>query len=358
MPRASTTYEVVIASPGDVVLERQLLVEVIEDWNSSHSRARGATVLPRRWELDATPNAEGHPQESINRQLIDIADILIAVFQARVGTPAQGIVSGTIEEIERFIQAGKPVLIFFSTTPVPRNHDPEQLRALNGFKEALKARALYKEFDSLEDLRRQTQRYLAAVMNDVQTSSPILETGDDVPQEPSPFEMARQYQEETRYQQERRDMSSVQGLDRVREEVRALWAQIESTCTGINDKKHLTIRAGFGPYQCVLTDNAVSVSVSWRQQYSNSLDGAALFVLDFNRRMQLPGEGNFMFWDEPQTLKQSQYMPEISRSSEYGWIEKSAQAEIVRTRVLADRIVHRFIDLAMRNTAGKVRRPG
>jgi hypothetical protein len=65
-------------------------------------------LLPRRWELDAIPNAEGHPQDWINRELIDNADILIAVFQARIGSPTKGSISATVEEIQRFIKSGNP----------------------------------------------------------------------------------------------------------------------------------------------------------------------------------------------------------------------------------------------------------
>ena len=171
MPRATTTYEIAIASPNDVVQERLILVEAMQDWNSSHSRSAKIVLLPRRWELDAVPNADGHPQDWINEKLIDGADFLIAVFQARIGSRTRQSVSGTVEEIERFISTGKPVLIYFSNAPIARDHDPEQLKELNQFKASLKDRALYNEFSSDEDLRRRVQRALAQLINDSQEHS-------------------------------------------------------------------------------------------------------------------------------------------------------------------------------------------
>jgi hypothetical protein len=54
MSRTARVFEVLIASPGDVSNERQILIECIEDWNSSHSEQTSAILLPRRWELDVS----------------------------------------------------------------------------------------------------------------------------------------------------------------------------------------------------------------------------------------------------------------------------------------------------------------
>jgi hypothetical protein len=80
MPRSSAVYEVLIASPGDVSDERTILGEVIEDWNSSNSRARRISLQALRWELDGVPSFGESPQETLNKQLVKDADILIAVF--------------------------------------------------------------------------------------------------------------------------------------------------------------------------------------------------------------------------------------------------------------------------------------
>ena len=103
-------------------------------------------------------------QAVLNRQLVDHADILIGVFKARLGTTTGISQSGTIEEIERCHEAGKPVMLYFSTGPIPRDHDPEQLQLVKAYQRQIMGRSLYGEFSDLEDLRRMVNRHLGATM--------------------------------------------------------------------------------------------------------------------------------------------------------------------------------------------------
>lgn len=167
MPRQSTIFEILIASPSDVVDERRVLAEVSEDWNSANSRARGISLQPLRWELDAVPTQGGRPQEILNKQLVENADILMAVFWSRLGTPTGQALSGTVEEIEHFRRSGKPVLLYFCEAAIPHDHDPEQFRHLNEYRRTLEGRGLYQTFRSGEDLRRRATRDLARTIYDL-----------------------------------------------------------------------------------------------------------------------------------------------------------------------------------------------
>ena len=95
MPRQSAVYEVLIASPSDVLTERRVLAEVLEDWNSAHSRSRAISLQALRWELDGVPASGARPQEILNKQLVENTDIPMAVFGARLGTPTGQAASGT-----------------------------------------------------------------------------------------------------------------------------------------------------------------------------------------------------------------------------------------------------------------------
>ncbi|MGA7316625.1 MAG: hypothetical protein WBX22_21955 [Silvibacterium sp.] len=90
MPRPSIRYEVLIASPSGVVSERDVVAEVIESWNSAHARATGVTLQARRWELDAVPALGERPQGLLNRQLVDEADFVIALFFSSARQPDRG----------------------------------------------------------------------------------------------------------------------------------------------------------------------------------------------------------------------------------------------------------------------------
>ena len=46
MPYQATVFRVMIASPSDVAEERQIIREVVNDWNAVHSLARRIALLP------------------------------------------------------------------------------------------------------------------------------------------------------------------------------------------------------------------------------------------------------------------------------------------------------------------------
>jgi nucleoside 2-deoxyribosyltransferase len=147
----------------------------LEDWNSANSRSQSVSLQALRWELDAVPSTGDGPQQTINKQLVETSDILIAVFWTRLGTPTDVAPSGTAEEIEYFRSQGKPVLLYFSEADVPHDHDLEQLRLLRQYRKTLQANTLYQVFRDPESLRRRVTRDLSSVMNKLATT--------DVPRE-------------------------------------------------------------------------------------------------------------------------------------------------------------------------------
>jgi len=163
MPKQGITYEILIASPSDVVAERDIVSACARDWNSAHS-ASGVHVRDVRWELDAIPAMGERGQAVINHQLVDDADILIGIFKARIGTPTGISASGTIEEIDRFIAAEKPVMLYFWTGPIPNNHDAEQFKLLRDYKNQIASRGIYADFAGENELRTKVSRNLAAMM--------------------------------------------------------------------------------------------------------------------------------------------------------------------------------------------------
>lgn len=125
----SRVYRILIASPSDVLDERQLAVRVMQDWNDLHSTNRRVTVLPLRWETHSAPEYNTRPQEAINRRIVDDCDLLVGIFWTKLGTPTGEADSGTLEEIERVARAGKPVMLYFSGAPIePDKVDLPQLK--------------------------------------------------------------------------------------------------------------------------------------------------------------------------------------------------------------------------------------
>jgi hypothetical protein len=146
---------VLIASPSDLAEERETAAQAIQDWNVQHAATEGVVLLPIRWETHATPRTNIRPQEAINEELVRPSDILIGMFWMRLGTHTGVAESGTVEEIDEFVAAGKPAMLYFSdrrSPPKAINH--AQQKKLKTFKAATFKRALTGSFDSVEGLRR------------------------------------------------------------------------------------------------------------------------------------------------------------------------------------------------------------
>lgn len=176
---------VLVSSPSDVAAECATVLTAIRDWNSSHSRDVGIIVESVQWQTHAYPESGDRPQAIINKQIVDESDMVIAVFGHRIGTATGAAQSGTIEEIERLRDKGKLVAVYFSSGPIPRDHDPEQLRLLNEYRESLKENTLYWNFQSTEDLYRLISQHLAKsvsrIYQDVRSSGTIRVLASQLP---------------------------------------------------------------------------------------------------------------------------------------------------------------------------------
>lgn len=163
MPFDATVLQVMIASPSDVRQERLAIKEALQEWNSIHAVDRKIILLPRAWEDDSSPVLGRRAQQVINEQFGDSCDLLIGVFWTRLGSPTGGHLSGTVEEIQRHVRAGKPAVLYFSRVPVvPGSYDAAQWEALQSFKRD--SVGLFEEYDNPEEFRQAIRRHLALTM--------------------------------------------------------------------------------------------------------------------------------------------------------------------------------------------------
>lgn len=151
----ATVLRVLVASPSDVPDARDAVEDALHSWNRLHATTRNVVLLPWRWETNSVPLLGSHPQEIINAQGVDGADIVVALFGSRLGSPTPDAVSGTVEEIERAVNSGKPVHLYFSRAPLPHDVDTAQLEGLRSFRNEIKERGLLGEFDDIRQLENQ-----------------------------------------------------------------------------------------------------------------------------------------------------------------------------------------------------------
>src|ERR1700730_3222208 len=173
MPTRSNVYRVMIGSPSDLAEERLAATAAVNEWNAQHADAEGVVLLPVKWETHATPTSGVRPQSTINDQLVDRCDILVGMFWTKLGTATGVAASGTVEEIDRFVAAGKPAMLYFSQRKAAKGKvDPKQAAKLQKFKAATYKKALVGSFASVAELKRVLLRDLTRQVRLLQPGKP------------------------------------------------------------------------------------------------------------------------------------------------------------------------------------------
>jgi hypothetical protein len=153
--------EVMIASPSDVTVEREIVRDIVAEWNAINARERAIVMLPLGWDTHSSPELGGRPQQMINDRILAHADILIGIFWTKLGTPTGVAKSGTAEEIQEHHSAGKPVLLYFSDVPVvARDIDREQMAALEEFRAWAQGEGLVHSYSTKDEFRDDLRRHL------------------------------------------------------------------------------------------------------------------------------------------------------------------------------------------------------
>ena len=191
MSYSATAFNVMIASPGDVASERAIVRDVVYEWNAVNSNTRKLVLLPVGWETHSSPEMGASAQQIINQQVLRKCDLLVGVFWTRLGSPTENHLSGTVEEIEEHIAAGKPVMLYFSSQPVALDTvDLEQVHRLKAFKLSCQSRGLYESYDNHSDFKESFYRHLQLKVNEHQmfqvaeassVDAPIIESRTKIP---------------------------------------------------------------------------------------------------------------------------------------------------------------------------------
>jgi hypothetical protein len=150
-----------IASPTDVNSERDIIRTEIYEWNAVHSMNRHLVLIPVGWDTHAAPEMGDRPQALINKQVLHDCDLLVAVFWTRLGSPTGKAPSGTAEEIEKHLKAGKPAMLYFSNAPIsPDRVDNAQYSALQEFRNSCEQKGIIETYKSPEEFREKFSRQL------------------------------------------------------------------------------------------------------------------------------------------------------------------------------------------------------
>lgn len=163
----SGIINVVIASPSDLIEERELLINKLERKfrTDKHEQLCKHRLIVHGWEDLATQS--GYAQDVINENIIVRMDIVLAIFKHKLGTPTtnqqtgeERAVSGTAEELLMALNNSGPLaMVYFYSKPPELSLEAENFdkisaewKRLKVFKKDIQNKVLYKPFTDKEDL--------------------------------------------------------------------------------------------------------------------------------------------------------------------------------------------------------------
>lgn len=165
MAYEALALHLLISAPSDIPDEDLATIRrTISQWNVTYGRTFGLTVIPVSWTEHAVSEFGTRPQEVINEQLIDQADLALALFADRLGTPTGTAESGTAEEIRELVQAGKSVSVLRNTQPRSRSTGADaakELVRLEKFLKDLYKQAIVLTYDSQVELAQHVNNMLS-----------------------------------------------------------------------------------------------------------------------------------------------------------------------------------------------------
>lgn len=143
MPRLKSIYKLFLASPSDVVEERAIVKNIIDEFNSIYSDRLNAMIELCSWEKSSYPSCGADAQEVINSQIGDNYDIFLGILWTRFGSKTQKYESGTEEEFYRAYERFKRgehihIMMYFNHEKVsPDSLDLEQYSKIKNFKQKI-----------------------------------------------------------------------------------------------------------------------------------------------------------------------------------------------------------------------------
>lgn len=115
-----TVFDLLLSCPGDAYEACFPAVkEAIERINADPQINNSISISLKHWSTSSYPQSGGQAQKLLNSQIVNEADIAIAIFWTRFGTPTDDYGSGTEEEIDLLIKNRRQVFLYFLDKPIP-----------------------------------------------------------------------------------------------------------------------------------------------------------------------------------------------------------------------------------------------
>ena len=170
-------FDVLISCPSDI--ENRGFINTIKDivynFNTNYGFKIGVSIRILYWKDSSYPEYGDTPQDIINRQIVDNADAVIAVFGNVFGTATSRYGSGTEEEIEKMISSGKQIFLYFQNKSTETNNlILEEVQKVRDFKKKYGKKGLYTEFKSKPQFKQLLLEHLISYF----TNNPLVDARD------------------------------------------------------------------------------------------------------------------------------------------------------------------------------------
>lgn len=159
-----------LASPNDVLEERNIVSSIVDEINTIWSKFINLKFDLFRWETKTRPGVAEYTQDVINSQVKDDYDVFIGIFWKRIGSPSKNYKSNSIEEFERayskHLLDKNPIEIFTYFKHInnesKNNDDSKQIKEVINFKSSLGERGVLRwSFNDASDFKNILRLHLS-----------------------------------------------------------------------------------------------------------------------------------------------------------------------------------------------------
>lgn len=181
MPQTVTKYRIFIASPSDLMEDRQSIEEIIKELNLTFGNQNNLVIEQVKWETHSAPGISNKDvQNVINNDIGTQYDLFIGLMWTKFGTPTKKFGSGTEEEFNIALELFKKnpnsiqILYYFKNSLPQSLQDiiPDELEKVNRFRKSLGGEnTFYWEYNKIEDLQRFLRIHIPKRINTLILSS-------------------------------------------------------------------------------------------------------------------------------------------------------------------------------------------
>lgn len=188
MPELISKYRIFLASPSDLLDERESITDVINELNLTYGNPNNIVLELLKWETNSAPAISKYEVQNIINDDIPTYDLFIGLLWMRFGTPTKEFGSGTEEEFSiaytKFKENNNSlqILFYFKNAPPKSLEDinPEQLSKVKDFKLTLGDKnVLFWDYNSKDELTRFLRLHIPTRIENLKSKNKYLVVDDN-----------------------------------------------------------------------------------------------------------------------------------------------------------------------------------